>query len=117
MQKKLLFIWLLILLSVTIFYFIPSQDKKVKQEFDLFYSTRLSGKIVRTEEYSRGANFVLDNNPVEFTFYPYTDKHLNNGKIFQYIAEIGDSIYKPAYSDTLILIKNDRSYSYTFKKK
>ena len=82
----------------------------------MFYSTRLSGKIVRTEEYSRGANFVLDNNPIEFTFYPYTDKYLNNDEIFQYIAKPGDSIFKPAYSDTLLLIKGGKIYLYTFQK-
>ncbi|MGN7787353.1 hypothetical protein ACTJIJ_22655 [Niabella sp. 22666] len=116
MQKKLFIISMLILLCVTVFYFIPYQDEKVKREFDLFYSSQLSGKIIKIEEYSRGSNFILENNPNEYAFYPYTDKRLNNNQIFQYIAKPGDSVFKSAYSDTLFLIKGNKTYSYTFRK-
>lgn len=114
--KKLFITWILILLCVTIFYFIPSQNKKVKAEFDLFYFSRLSGKIIKNEEYSRGANFTLNNSQVEYSFYPYVDKQLNNAEIFQYLAKPGDSIFKESNSDTLLLIKKNKTYAYTFKK-
>lgn len=116
MQKKLFIILMIILVVVTIFVGIPYQNKKGKKEFQLFYSSQLAGRIIKIEEYSRASNFMLDNNPNEFAFYPYTDKQLNNNEIFQYIAEPGDSIFKPAYSDTLLLIKGGKNYVYTFQK-
>lgn len=110
-----------ILISILLVFVIMStairyQDKKAKNEFDLFYSTQLSGKIVRIDKYARASNFVLDNSPIEFAFYPYVDENLNNGEIFSYIAKPGDSIYKAAYSDTLFLIKKNRMYLYAFQK-
>lgn len=116
MQRKLFITWILILTCVTIFYFIPTQNKKVKAEFDLFYLSRLSGKIIKIKEYSRGSNFALNNSQVEYSFYPYIDKQFNNDEIFQYIAKPGDSIFKEANSDTLFLIKGNKIYSYTFRK-
>lgn len=116
MQKKLFIIWMIILVGVTIFVGIPYQNKKGKKEFELFYSSPLSGKISTIQKNSRASNFTLDNNPNKFAFYPYTDKQLNNNEIFQYIAEPGDSIFKPAYSDTLLLIKGNKTYVYTFRK-
>ena len=116
MKKMFTVIGLLILIGFLIFIGIRYQDKKVKREFDLFHSSTLSGKIIKIDKYSRGSNFILDDNPTEFAFYPYIDKSLNNGEIFQYVCQLGDSIYKPAYSDTLVLIKGDKVYSYTFQK-
>lgn len=116
MQKKIFIILMFLLACFAIFYARPSQHKKGKREFELFYSSQLSGKIIKIKKYSRGSNFILENNANEFAFYPYIDKHLNNNEIFQYIAEPGDSVYKPAYSDTLELIKGDKVYFYTFQK-
>jgi len=116
MQKKLFIIWMLLLAFFAIFYSTTSQHKKGKKEFEIFYSSSLAGTIVRIDKYSRGSNFILDNNPTKFAFYPYTDKYLNNDEIFQYIAKPGDSIVKPAYSDTLLLIKGGKVYLYTFQK-
>lgn len=116
MQKKLFIISMFLLACFAIFYSTSSQHKKGKREYNLFYSSQLSGKITKIKKYSRGSNFVLENNANEFTFYPYTDKYLNNNEIFQYIAEPGDSIFKPAYSDTLLLIKGNKTYVYAFQK-
>jgi hypothetical protein len=116
MKKRLFFIYAIILSCVVIFIGVPYQNRKTKREFDLFYSSQLSGKIINMYTYSRGANFILDNNPRKFSFYPYVNKELNNNEIFQYIAKPGDSIYKPAYSDTLFLIKKNAIYSYLFQK-
>lgn len=92
------------------------QDEKVKKEFEVFYSSSLSGKIVKVEEYSRGSDFIIDNDSIQYRFYPYTDKQLNYGEKFRRLAKPGDSIYKKAFSDTLSLIKGKRIYLYTFQK-
>ncbi|PZR02960.1 MAG: hypothetical protein DI539_27105 [Flavobacterium psychrophilum] len=93
------------------------QDKKVKKEFTAFNSSMLSGKIKRINEYSRSANFTLDNNPQEFRFFSYPNKKLNNNEIFQHLAIQGDRVYKAAFSDTLLLIKKERTYYFTFQKR
>jgi len=36
--------------------------------------------------------------------------------IFLEFAKKGDSVFKPAYSDTLILVKEGKQYFYTFQK-
>jgi len=115
MKKVFNIIGLFLLIGGLIFIAIRYQDKKVRKEFDLFNSSHLSGTIVMVDKYSRSANFVLNNNPTEFSFYPFIDKNLNNNEIFQYVAKPGDSIYKPAYSDILLLIKGNKVYSYTFQ--
>ncbi|WP_118976940.1 hypothetical protein [Taibaiella koreensis] len=116
MKKVIIFIGFLTLLGCFIFVGMIYQNNKVAEEFDLFYASSLSGRIVKTDKYSRGANFVLDNNPKQLTFYPYIDKTSNNNNVFQYLAKPGDSIYKPAYSDRLLLIKSNKVYAYTFQK-
>lgn len=113
MRKKIIIIIGILLL---IFFGVSYQNRKVRKEFNLFYSSQLSGKISAIQKNSRASNFMLDNNPNDFDFYPYTNKQLNNNEIFQYIAELGDSIFKPAYSDTLILIKKGKKYMYKFQK-
>ncbi len=117
MKKLFRIIGLFILIGFLIYFGMQYQDKKVKKEFDLFYSSSLSGTISKIDEYSRSSNFSLVNNSSEFTFYPYVDKGLNDSEIFQYLAKPGDSIYKPAFSDTLLLIKSHKVYSFTFQKK
>ncbi len=116
MKKKLFIVSMFLLACFAIFYSTRWQHNKGRREYNLFYSSQLSGKVVKIEEYSRASNLMLENNPNEFCFYPYTDKHLNNNEIFQYIAKPNDSIYKPAYSDTLFLFKGNKKYAYTFQK-
>lgn len=116
MWKILIAVGLLLLIVGGILAGFLYQNNKYKKEFDIFYSSYISGKIIKIDKYSRGSNFVLENNPRKFSFYPYVDEHLNNNEIFQYLATPGDSIYKPAYSDTLLLIRGNRIYSYTFQK-
>lgn len=116
MKKKLFIISMFLLGCFVIFFSTSLQNKKGKREYNLFYSTTMAGKIIKIKVYSRGSDFILENNSNKFSFYPYTDKDLNDNEIFQYLATPGDSIYKPAYSDTLFLIKRDKTYSYTFQK-
>lgn len=61
-----------------------------------------------------GIKFRIKHDSKSYRFYP---KPCGNfGKDFYDIANVGDSIYKPTYSDTLKLIKKNKVYLYTFKK-
>jgi hypothetical protein len=116
MRKKLFIIALSIFFLGSIFVGRIYQNQKTINEFEFFYSSQLSGKIVKIDRYVRASNFVIDNNPAEFAFYPFTNENLNGNEIFSYLAVPGDSVYKPAYSDTLLLIKGNNVYAYTFQK-
>ncbi|MBL7718442.1 MAG: hypothetical protein JNL72_06380 [Flavipsychrobacter sp.] len=117
MKKKLRIIVGVVVILTVLYASTLLQTKKADREFDIFNSAQLSGRIIKIDRYSRASNFILDNNPEEFGFYPYTDKNLNNGEIFSRIAKVGDSVYKPAFSDTLALIRAEGTYLYTFQKK
>ncbi|MCG8387833.1 MAG: hypothetical protein MJA30_19935 [Cytophagales bacterium] len=106
-----IFIGLLILLAI---FQSMHVDKRAEQRFERFYNSSLEGRISCQPEGSvAGSKFCIENQ--KFYFHPYTSE-LNRNKIFEYLAESGDSIYKPAYSDTLILIKEGKEYRYTFAK-
>lgn len=92
------------------------QDDKVKKEFELFYSSSIFGRVVKVDRYSRESNFVVSNDSIVYRFYPHSDKNLNDSLIFRYLAKPGDSISKPAFSDTLLLFKGNKVYSYTFRR-
>jgi hypothetical protein len=91
-------------------------NEKAKKNFEIFYASDLDGEITRCS-ISAGAVYVrLNNMPTKVAFIPETSE-LNDYNIFMYTAELGDRIIKPAYSDTLTLIrKNGEVYKYTFAK-
>ncbi len=115
MKKKYLFV-------IILFFFTASyigwkyQSKKTFIEFKQFNETSISGRIIFIEKYSREATFKIEKNPNAFKFYPITNQSLNSSHIFDYFAKPGDSVWKPAYSDTLFLFKNGQVYQYTFQK-
>ena len=116
MKKKVFLIGVIISFAILIVCGIKYQDRKVNREFDFFYSNSLLGRIVKSSKSSRSALIVLNNSKHEYEFYPYAIKKGKKKLIFQYTALPGDSVYKQAYSDTLLLIKSDETLYYTFKK-
>lgn len=102
------------LLVISYIFYARRFYQKGKSEFKDFYRSDIVGTIsCKTYAGSSGAYFCVDDE--RYNFHPYTSD-LNDNKIFEYLAEPGDSIYKPAYSDTLLLIKEGRKYRYTFIK-
>lgn len=91
-------------------------NRKFENNFKTFYDNNLEGVLTYVDIKYKGVGFRLENNEQTYVFYPITNQDINDGKIFNYFAEPGDSIYKPAYSDTLFLFKNERVYRYTFQK-
>lgn len=84
------------------------------KRFNKFYSSNIEGIISCEVDGSIAGEFFCVNEE-EFCFLPYTSE-INNNSIFDYTAKIGDSVYKPAFCDTLLLIKPDHTYKYTFEK-
>jgi len=91
-------------------------DKQSKADFDNFNSAEITGTISEIGIAHHMEQFKVNTIGKNFIFNSYTDKRLNNGTIFNYFAEIGDSIVKHAYTDTLFLIKKGKTYKYLFGK-
>ena len=89
--------------------------KRENRHFHIFFASTITGQIEYTKGGYYGSVFKIMGKDIEYVFYPYTDG-INEKNIFHYLAVEGDSIYKPAYSDTLKLVKEGKVYKYTFQK-
>jgi hypothetical protein len=90
-------------------------NKRDKRNFNKFNNSEISGSLKKVEIKYHGVGFWVYNDSTEYVFYPYTSI-INQKKIFYNFATKGDSVIKPKYQDTLILIKEGRKYPYTFRK-
>ncbi len=83
-------------------------NKKLQENFKIFNKSNIKG-ILRKFSGSTSGTYIT----VGSKEYNYSRKADN----FPYIAEKGDSIIKPAFSDTIILKKpNGKIYKFTFFK-
>jgi hypothetical protein len=106
----------LILIVVSYIYFGGIYMRKQGNNlYSTFNSSDLNGEIERVYVAYKGIAFKLTSDSSTYVFYPITGT-LNNNQIFNSFAEKGDRIIKPAYSDTLKLVKGDKVYLYTFQK-
>ncbi len=106
-----LFIIIIILLG---FYRSKKVKNRSQERFDRFYSTEINGKIsCPTMGSVSGTKLCVDSK--EYYFQPYTSK-LNEHNIFSQLAQPGDIVSKPSFSDTLILFSQEKTYKYTFQK-
>ncbi len=115
MSPKTIFIAAFLAISIPIIYFFGIwTDERARQLYDEFYNTDLSGEIEKVRIKHHGVGLKLSNYPKEFVFYPR--RSLNGNNDFLYLADKGDSVVKSPKSDTLFLIKNNKSYLYRFSK-
>lgn len=91
-------------------------EKKMKIQFDVFNSSNLSGKISYLLSSHGAIRFRMNGADEIYMFVPIV-KSFNGYAQFDRIAETEDSLYKPAFSDTLILTKvvTKKLYKFTFK--
>ena len=99
------------------FFAIPYTDKQWATNYKTFNEANIFGRLDKIGIKNHGTNLKLTNSTNEFVFYPYTYNKLNDSEIFEEFAEKGDSIIKPAFSEILVLFKNDKAYEYSFEKK
>lgn len=84
------------------------------EQFRKFNEANIDGVIRKVESAYKGVLFEIEGSGETFVFFPRTDKKLNESQIFVYTAKEGDRIVKPAYSDTLRLIKGTKVLKYEF---
>jgi hypothetical protein len=109
----LLLISVLITLLKTSLYFQNKSDLKL---FQAFNRASLNGKLFSVSTEQKGTAIRVFGVQQKLIFYPRTDEKLNNGHFFTTFAEIGDSVKKARYNDTLFLIKDKVKYIYLFRK-
>ena len=87
--------------------------KQGKEIFSDFYRADIDSYLESATIARKGTGIkLLDGR--KFIFYPYKDEMLNRNSNFISTAEKGDKIIKKSYSDTLYLIKGNRSLRYLF---
>ncbi|WP_115375059.1 hypothetical protein [Adhaeribacter pallidiroseus] len=112
-KKKYIFIGIIFFLTYAVIAQLWGTEKGIN-DFSKFNKAEIKGKIEK-KVYASASGTRINIKEQEYIFHPITNKE-NRNKIFSYIAEVGDSILKPAYSDTLILIKKGRLLKYAFRK-
>jgi hypothetical protein len=98
-----------------IYYFV---NKSNKDAFSEFYGNDIYGKIIHSEMRNHGfwVAFMLSSSKT-YTFAPIKNgSNVAGAKAFMNDFTKGDSIWKGKMSDTLLLIKRDRTLKYTFTK-
>ena len=112
-KYKLFFaIGLLLFLVIASFQMTKTNTKQIN-DFKHFDTTSLHG-IITDSVYTISSGTVVQINHEPFIFHPYASR-LNNNTLFIAVAYPGDSLYKPAYHDTLRLVKKDKTFLYTFR--
>jgi hypothetical protein len=94
---------------------VPNTDKNWKREYNRFYNSDIEGIVEEVGIKYHGTFFKIKGIKEGFVFYPYTDKELNDDKIFEHLTKAGDSLIKPSRADTLTLITRGKQYRYTFQ--
>lgn len=99
---------------ITLYMLVNVYHKRtLKKHFYFFDSAKLCGRISSIEYREKMQVISLNNSDSKYYFYPYSS--INSGKsvFFEDIAQLNDSVFKPAFSDTLLLTKS-KSEIYKF---
>ncbi len=114
---KKIYIGIVLFIAVVLYLYTAQRYEynRQKEFFIHFDTTNIIGSVEYAKIYSQGCMFKIEGIEEEFIFYPYTSE-LNDNKIFDKLVEKGDSIIKEAYSDVLILKKDNKVYQYTFSE-
>lgn len=91
-------------------------DRKGNRNLTIFISTSIEGRLTYVYGGSGGESFRVNNSRNTYNFLSNMN-YWNNYTPFSEAGKIGDSVFKPAFADTLLLIKKSgRIYKFTFKK-
>lgn len=88
-----------------------------RENFSTFNSAKLNGKISYLRSSKSGEGFILEDSRKMYTIVSIRSS-LNDFNRFGNVAEVGDSLSKPSFYDTLFLFKKNsmKIYAFTFNK-
>ncbi len=108
-------IYVVVFIFIAYAIYVPISLNNSKHDHEIFLSSRLAGKLKIVSGSSGGEVFILNNSNQRYLFYSKL-AYLNNYQSFAELAEIGDSIFKESFSDTLFLVKKSgKIYKFTFQ--
>lgn len=118
MKLNVKYRWGIFVGSFFVLYFVVSViigNRQYATDRDKFYPTTISGKIEYVQAGKSGVFAKIYT--MDTTFFFITDFLYEKGTAhdFTRIAKINDSIYKPAYSDTIKLITKGREYLFAIQ--
>ena len=118
MKKKYKYYVIPFVIIIAGFVFLNSKlEDKAKRDFHKFYSAAIAGRVTYLYGSTGGSYFRVNNSDQEYNILSIIDPGLNKNQTLSTAAEIGDSISKRSFADTLYLIKKEGSiYRYTFTK-
>jgi hypothetical protein len=119
MQKKevplfMAFLAAIVLGAIYLFWGSGYATKQGEDDFKNFNSSEIKGVLVDVGIMHHVTGFKVNTSPKEFIFQPV----IRGGNDFYVLAKKDDSIIKPAFSDTVVLKKNNNGgiYRFTFFK-
>jgi hypothetical protein len=120
MNKKLYFIPLGLVIAIYIYWGNKSTKETAHEHYIEFYNADVVGVITKVDIGFKSTELKINTLDKKF-YFNSIDSELNDFKDFNYLAEKGDSVYKPAQSDTLVLVRRDQKHanqkhSFTFRK-
>jgi hypothetical protein len=104
MKKIIKLIPVLLLVSAFIILIKTSLNSQAKNDLKLFQNfnkASLNGKFYSVSTEQKGTAIRVAGTQQKLIFYPRSDEKLNGGHFFTTFAEVGDSVKKAHYSDTL----------------
>jgi hypothetical protein len=107
------FILLIITLGIYLLMQIFPPKERGKKLEKIFHNTNIQGVVIKTGIRYHQAFFMIKGDTTIYVCNPIRSIN-NKGKPFIGFAKVGDSIIKKAHGDTLILIKSNNKYKYTF---
>jgi hypothetical protein len=88
-----------------------------KRDNEIFDSAKISGRLLEFSQSSGGERIRVNTSNLFYRFQTELDQRYNY-KQFTDVAEIGDSVNKEPFSETLSLIKKSgQNYYFTFEKR
>ncbi len=90
--------------------------KVLSEEFAFFNTANIEGAVEMVGTKHHTTSFKIRGVKHEFVLWANIDRKLNDNKTFGDVASMGDTIIKPAKSDTLMVLHLGKTYKYTFRE-
>jgi hypothetical protein len=120
MNKKLYFIPVGVVIAIYIYWGNKSTKETAHEHYNEFYNSDVIGVITKVGIGFKSTELRINDSKKRF-YFNSVPVEPNDSKDFLYVAQKGDSVYKPAQSDTLVLIRRDQKHRnqrhlFTFRK-
>lgn len=111
-RKNLIFLFPVLFFWLLMYYGGKYQDKVTANSYRIFNEKDIKGIISYVGIKDRGKSFKIENCDTLFVFYPYVSSI--NGYSFSEVVNIGDTMIKRKFSDTVYISSKSSAHEFTF---